>query len=772
MQPVLMTTTAEKETIQETKTASSVIDDALPPPTHAQIAYWRDLCGALSQVKGVGMADEAWPADLRPSRPTLKAMTERGLIVRRKRAWHLKRGWYGKVAALRVRAVPTPRRAFAERPRPDLPSYAELESFERICRWLDAQPKRRARLPFVGLREQLGAESEVPIASLHLMRKHRIARHTSTCEWALSPTWKERLLNRWKGLDREVREQFPAQPTPSDPYVAAAGIDTWYLNRIDPGGLPSSLRRELDELQQRAAEDEEEVDTPWVYDGVPLRMYRAGVNTDQGGGVSWSFILRNNSLALLVRRVPLGGTVAQARLGSECLWRLTPRRALDEVDALIRRMWARPIPFRRDRQRDAAHWQVSQVHLAVDVANAPLEAEQAARYVSRSRTQAVYEAAKSELGKLLRAIHGPEAEDVDALVLDWDALYQDDGFDPFDDLVPERDRDVEPVPVEHRAVTTFRSGSRISGMTFSPGGDVSMVLYDKPLQARLSGKHHMEPIWAASGWTREVPVTRHEARLRRPAVRELGLPHDLRPCLDDPWEFLEHQKDVFAAVVGRAEPCPDAVDVAWIRRGVPEESDSRRSRWPTDPVWRVVQSATFAEAPAEARRLIRRRQRGHDTKKLDHGQYGYLASRTAILHADGGQWTLSRAIGEALPRLEAVEREQGIAFGELVRERRRQRGLALPVADKLLPLRSSASPETTHEDSPPLGDDALSAVTDPRQLRMALAEGRVAEAFSALQEAELRGAPRRTQDRLEEAYFAELATYRSLAREISTTFRR
>jgi hypothetical protein len=104
-------------------------------------------------------------------------------------------------------------------------------------------------------------------------------------------------------------------------------------------------------------------------------MYRAGVNTDQGGGVSWSYILRNPSLALLARRAPLGGIVAQTRLGSECLWRLTPRRALDEVDALIRRMWARPIPFRRMREhvRESAHWQVSQVHLAVDVANAPLE---------------------------------------------------------------------------------------------------------------------------------------------------------------------------------------------------------------------------------------------------------------------------------------------------------------------------------------------------------------------------------------------------------------
>ena len=72
-------------------------------------------------------------------------------------------------------------------------------------------------------------------------------------------------------------------------------------------------------------------------------------------------------------------------------------------------------------------------------------------------------------------------------------------------------------------MTIFRSGKRVSGMTFSPGGEVSMVLYDKVLQGRLRGKRHMEPIWQAAGWTPGVPVTRHEARLRRTAVRELGL---------------------------------------------------------------------------------------------------------------------------------------------------------------------------------------------------------------------------------------------------------
>ena len=43
---------------------SPVLDDGLPPPTHSQIEYWRKLCGALAQVKGLGMADEAWSTNL------------------------------------------------------------------------------------------------------------------------------------------------------------------------------------------------------------------------------------------------------------------------------------------------------------------------------------------------------------------------------------------------------------------------------------------------------------------------------------------------------------------------------------------------------------------------------------------------------------------------------------------------------------------------------------------------------------------------------------
>jgi hypothetical protein len=253
--------------------------------------------------------------------------------------------------------------------------------------------------------------------------------------------------------------------------------------------------------------------------------------------------------------------------------------------------------------------------------------------------------------------------------------------------------DAPPAPVEDRSATLYRFGTRVSGMTFSPGGNVSMVLYDKVLHGRLRGKRHMEPLWQAAGWQPGVPVTRHEARLRRPAVRELGFVGETSSCLDDPWDCLTHLAAIFVAVVGHAEECPDTLDAAWVRRVVPEAGDANRSRWPTDPVWQVVQSATFAEAPADARRLIRRRQRGADVGVLDRGQYGYLISRTALLHPNGGQWTLSRALGETARALAIYEERVGKDFGALVRERRRQRGLPVPVAEQVLPFHPWSRPD-------------------------------------------------------------------------------
>lgn len=103
-------------------------------------------------------------------------------------------------------------------------------------------------------------------------------------------------------------------------------------------------------------------------------------------------------------------------------------------------------------------------------------------------------------------------------------------------------------------------------------------------------------------------------------------------------------------------------------------------------------------------------------------------------------------------------------FGELVRERRRRWGLALPPAEKILPFRSALAP-------PDGSDDVASAlaldVEPPEsasdqervQWRASLAERRLREAEQACERAMGQGKPARQLARLRADVERETATY-------------
>jgi hypothetical protein len=206
------------------------------------------------------MTDTDWPADLAPSKPTLQSMAERRLIVRRRRAWHVKRKWYAWLQYLRLTAVPTPALTLAERPAPGLPTYAELQVWEAVFRWLDGQMQCRARLPMTDIPDVGEVSSEILIA----MRKARLVRHRSDCAWALSPRWKTLLWGMWRGVTKAEGEQESRAGNAPTPLSVAAGIDTWYLNRLDPAGLTPELRIQLEDLQEMSRHNDEEVETPGV----------------------------------------------------------------------------------------------------------------------------------------------------------------------------------------------------------------------------------------------------------------------------------------------------------------------------------------------------------------------------------------------------------------------------------------------------------------------------------------------------------------------------
>jgi hypothetical protein len=469
--------------------------------------------------------------------------------------------------------------------------------------------------------------------------------------------------------------------------------------------------------------------------------------------------LLNPSLRLVIRKVPLGGIIAQARLGAEGLWRLGARRALDELDALVRRIWG---PGAR-----TGHWQVSQVHLAHDVSNAAIRDDWRDRFVSRSRSRDQYEASQQQLEALTRLLNGGRDEETWSVCADWDAQYAavdaGMGWDPWalPDRKPPENEDPFDEEADDRAVTQYATGRRLSGFTWSPGGAISVVLYRKDWEQARRVKAYMEPVWRAAGWQRGEPVTRCEARLRREAIRALRLPQQPEaPVLDDPWMMLEHLHVLFATVVGHAEEsCPDATNVAWLRLVMPDEHEHNRARWETDPIWQVIQEAPFTPVPVAARRLIRCTEHKRCAEQLDGILYGVLARRVAELHPEGEHWDVSRALGDVMPALTQVASRPDKDFGQRVRTRRQELGLTVARAERVLPSRASEPPVESLEELraldgvPPLVEEERAA------WRARLVERRMREACLALEEAEQRGAAGREVEHLLTAFMQESAAY-------------
>ncbi|HEV8191850.1 MAG TPA: hypothetical protein VGP82_10255 [Ktedonobacterales bacterium] len=184
------------------------IPERFVPATNAQVAYWRQLCGAISERGSRGMGETDWPPELAPTRITLRTLEERRLVVRRSRAWLLRRGWYTTLTLLRVTAMPTPPLTVAERPAPNLPTFAELETWEKVCHWLDRQPNMRARLSMLGVPSLAGAGC-VSAGTLRGTRSYRLVRHSNDCTWRLSPTWKQHFLALWHGVSEAAGERQP-----------------------------------------------------------------------------------------------------------------------------------------------------------------------------------------------------------------------------------------------------------------------------------------------------------------------------------------------------------------------------------------------------------------------------------------------------------------------------------------------------------------------------------------------------------------------------------
>jgi hypothetical protein len=226
---------------------------------------------------------------------------------------------------------------------------------------------------------------------------------------------------------------------------------------------------------------------------------------------------------------------------------------------------------------------------------------------------------------------------------------------------------------------------------------------------------------------------------------------------------------MFAMAVGQPrEDCLDAVNVAWIRLVTPLDSDKNRSRWPTDLSWAVLQRASFADAPAPARRLIRRRQTVAHLQVLTDGVSGYTSSIIARAHPGGSRFDISMGIREVARLLIREFEKPDKDFGAIVREKRRRWGLALPPADKVLPFRSAFERDQAAPAALTLDAEPPENVSDQEraQWRFDLAVRRLGEAEQAHEWAKRQGRSPRILARLQADVEQEATTLAATAEKL------
>ena len=574
-----------------------------------------------------------------------------------------------------------------------VPSRQQLRHWEAVCRYVDAQPYRAVTYPFPA----------VPPMSTRLLKRMAqlgLVRHRDDCRWQLALRWQILLRRLCDGVALDAPDAIAAVQDVGDaqPFLVDCGVDTFYANLRSATGLPARLTAICDALKLRAQDADATVETPWAILGAPLSMYKSGKGTSGNGrGVSWSYILRNGMVMLVLRKTPFNGLLGSMRLSAEALWTRGVRAALDGVRDDLRLLWswAEPGSFK------SVSWQLSQIHLCVDVAHFSPMPTDLTRLLTRSVKKSVHLPSTDDVDWACAVDRAGDLPSADAawllgpLPTEWDSLpfAPDNQLDFFDSTEAPEDADADDSElVDEQGAVVHLWGQRASGFGFSPGADLSAAWYDKALQERLSGKDWMEPVHRAGGWDPSMPLCRIEARFRRGILRELsrayapaGQGRDAT-WFDDPWVALDHLNDLWAYFAGlppEADTAPDVTYRGWMRLAVPQGDDSNRSRWPTDPMWTLIQHARFTDAPPMS--LARCSRVAHDLDQVDAEVYGLLKLRAALR----GEYldttaTLSQELHAFANRMDEVDAEKERDFAEAVREKARMLG-------KPLPLRAEAS---------------------------------------------------------------------------------
>ncbi len=397
------------------------------------------------------------------------------------------------------------------------------------------------------------------------------------------------------------------------------GIDTLMVNvyHTDCSGkkvkreLDSVLRAQLEDWKRSAQEVGEAVTTSYVFNGLTFLMQPNGALHGQ-----FPWMLKTRDITLYVSTGSWNG-IGAVRFNSEFLWSSqSALRAIVQVQELVDAFF-----------QDEMYLQVSAVDLCADIAGwqGVERLDKKRDFVSRS---------------FKRRGHAES---------DWG--YDGDSGD-------------------------YCYGLQETGLDFSHGGPLSLTIYDKSRELRKSGKGWFEDLWRLNGWTEDDGrVWRVELKYKREVLHELYQEvagQEMFHGIEDVYVLTDRLSLLWAYGVGSVDGEACGLQ-GWLRCVVPG-NDKKRTRWPTHPVWKVVQAAFSApdERPEQFGKVVRKRHRDHNIDRMLEAIVGYASSLAVYLGKEYGDDIADLSVvlhwvAQAGPDyLERVERD----FAEEVQRKR------------------------------------------------------------------------------------------------------